>query len=97
MSTSVADLLRANCKTIWGSECDYFLDQETDGRQYLISVQKDVGTSLKLVWVSNPYPDQDVAWRRFTSIVERWAADIKRDKAAKEKETTSGASHGAGI
>jgi hypothetical protein len=69
-----------NCKIIWGNDCDYDFDAETDDWvNYSCIVKKDFGLSLgPPLTMTGLRPSAEAAFAELDRMLELWAKQIKR-------------------
>ncbi|KAF2093975.1 hypothetical protein NA57DRAFT_80980 [Rhizodiscina lignyota] len=80
MASTQGQRIEANCKTIWGNDCEYDLDIETDDYvNYTCHVKKDFGTSFgpPLAITSLCY-SSEAACAELDKMLELWANQVKR-------------------
>ena len=72
--------IEANCKIIWGNECEYDLDIETDDYvNYTCHVKRDFGTSFgPPLTITSVCRSSEAAWAELDRMLKLWAKQVKR-------------------
>lgn len=80
MPSTRGQRIQDNCKIIWGSNCDYDLDLETDDSiNYACVVKKDFGLSLgPPLTMTSLCPSEEAALAELDRMLELWAKQVKR-------------------
>ncbi|EXJ84101.1 hypothetical protein A1O3_04768 [Capronia epimyces CBS 606.96] len=80
MAAAQAKRIQANCKIIWGADCDYNLEIETDDHvNYTCHVQKDFGDSYgPPLTMTSLCRTSEVAWAELDRMLGLWATQVKR-------------------
>jgi hypothetical protein len=80
MSSTRGQRIEANCKIIWGNDCEYDLDMETDDYvNYMCHVKKDFGVSFgPPLMITSLCRSSEAAWAELDRMLELWAKQIKR-------------------
>jgi hypothetical protein len=80
MSSAQGQRIEANCKIIWGNDCEYDLDIETDDYvNYTCHVKKDFGDSFGLpLTMTSLCHSSEAAWAELDRMLELWAKQVKR-------------------
>ena len=89
MSDAQGKRIEANCKIIWGNDCEYDLDIETDDYvNYTCHVRKDFGDSLgPPLTMTSLCPSSEAAWAELDRMLELWATQVKRGTPMTKDET----------
>lgn len=80
MSDAWYQRMQANCKIIWGNDCEYYdLDEEThDDIHYACLVKKDFGTSLGPPLTMTTFCNSsEAAWTELEEMLELWANQVQ--------------------
>jgi hypothetical protein len=80
MSDAQGQRIEANCKIIWGSNCEYHLNIETDDWvNYICFVKKDFGDSFgPPLTMTSACRSSEAAWAELDRMLELWARQVKR-------------------
>ena len=80
MSSAQGQRIEANCKIIWGNDCEYDLDIETDDYvNYMCHVKKDFGDSFgPPLTMTSLCRSSEAAWAELDRMLELWAKQVKR-------------------
>src|SRR5271156_4866994 len=80
MSSAQGQRIEANCMIIWGNDCEYDLDIETDDYvNYMCYVKKDFGDSFgPPLMISSLCRSSEAAWAELDRMLELWAKQVKR-------------------
>jgi hypothetical protein len=72
--------IEENCKIIWGNDCDYDIDLETDDWvEYACVVKKDFGLSFgPPLTLTSLCPSSEAAFSELDRMLELWAKQVKR-------------------
>lgn len=72
--------ITANCKIIWGNDCDYELDVETDDHiDYYCLVRKDYGDLFgPCLTMTGLCRSSDAAWNELDRMLGLWAMQVQR-------------------
>jgi hypothetical protein len=83
MSSNRGQRIEANCKIIWGSDCEYDLSIETDDYiNYLGYVKKDFGLSFGPVLTLTSFcHSEEATWAELDRMLEFGARQVKARKA----------------
>ncbi|KAI8938683.1 hypothetical protein NX059_004550 [Plenodomus lindquistii] len=89
MSSARGQRLKANCKIIWGDDCEYDLDLETDDYiDYACIVKKDFGLSLgPPLTMTCLCPSEEAAWAELDRMLGLWAQQVQRGTPMTKNET----------
>jgi len=80
LSPARGQRIKANCKIIWGNDCEYDLEIDTDDYlNYMCHVKRDLGDSYgpPLTMTSLCY-SSEAAWAELDRMLELWAKQVKR-------------------
>ena len=85
MSSAQGQRVEANCKIIWGSDCEYDLDIETDDWEtWSCWVKKDYGLSFgPPIWGTSLCRSSEAAWQELDETLQSWASQGKEKRAQK--------------
>jgi hypothetical protein len=90
MSAANAQWLRmeANCRTIWGNNCDYDFNVETDDYlHYMADVKKDFGLEFgPPLTMTALCPSSEAAWRELDRMLDLMATEVKRGMPMTKEE-----------
>lgn len=77
-----------NCKIIWGNDCDYDIDLETDDWvNYACVVKKDFGSSFgPPLTTTSLCPSSEAAFAELDRMLDLWAKQVKRGTPMTEDE-----------
>jgi hypothetical protein len=80
MSDAQGQRIEANCKIIWGNNCEYDFDIETDDYiNYICYVKKDFGYSFgPPLTLTSLCHSSEAAWGELDRMLELWAKQVKR-------------------
>jgi hypothetical protein len=80
MPSTRGERIERNCKIIWGSDCDYDLDAETDDWvNYACIVKKDFGSSIgSPLTMTGICPSEEAAWNELDRMLKLWAESVMR-------------------
>ncbi|KAF2253354.1 hypothetical protein BU26DRAFT_515722 [Trematosphaeria pertusa] len=80
MSSARGQRIEANCKIIWGADCEYDLDNETDDYvHYMAHVKKDFGVSFgPPLAMTGLCGSSEAALAELDRMLELWAKQVKR-------------------
>jgi len=88
MSSARGQHIEANCKIIWGNDCEYNLNIETDDYvNYMCHVKKDFGDSFgPSLTMTNLCRSSEAAWAELDRMLELWAKQVKRGTSMTKDE-----------
>lgn len=88
MSSARGQRIEENCKIIWGSDCEYDLDIETDDYEhYACLVKKDFGHSFgPPLTITSCCDSDEAAWEELDRMLRLMAAQVKRGTPMSEEE-----------
>ncbi|KAH7109597.1 hypothetical protein B0J11DRAFT_586451 [Dendryphion nanum] len=88
MSSAQGQRIEQNCKIIWGNNCEYDLDIETEDHiSYICSVKKDFGTSFgPPLMITDVCPSSEAAWKELDRMLNLWAEQVKRGTPMTKEE-----------
>jgi hypothetical protein len=80
MSSTRGKRIEANCKIIWGAECAYDLELETDDWvNYACIVRQDFGLSFgPPLTMTGLCPSEEAAWNELDRMLKLWAEQVMR-------------------
>lgn len=80
MPSAEGQRIEANCRTIWGDNCEYDVDLETDDYvNYVCIVRKDFGLSFgSPLTMTSLCPSEEAAWAELDRMLRSWAQQVKR-------------------
>lgn len=89
MFSTQCQRIEANCKTIWGNDCEYDLDIETDDYvNYRCLVKKDFGDSFgPPLTITSLCRSSEAAWAELDKMLELWAKQVKCGMPMTKNET----------
>ena len=89
MSSTNSSRIEDNCRIIWGNDCDYDIDLETDDWvDYACVVKKDFGSSFgPPLTMTSLCPSSEAALAELDRMLELWAKQVKRGTPMTRDET----------